>query len=260
LFQNEKPEQKMRPNRKGVVFRGALHMEVFMEQLVNGMTLEIPQNAFPLSTDSMVLADFIRLPAGSTVLDLGSGCGTLGVLLCAKDPGCSVTGIELEEGAHLAALDNIRRNQLQDRLHSVCADLRSVNRLFPSGSFRYCISNPPYFSGGPAARLTFARRDDCCNPEDLFRSAAWALQYGGSFFLVHKPERLGQLCGCATAAGLEPKRLRLVRHQEDKPITLILLECRKGGKPGLQIDELSLYCKDGSPTADYRRIYHIQED
>lgn len=231
-----------------------------MEQFVNGLTLEIPQGLFPLSTDSMVLSDFIHLRPKAKVLDLGSGCGTLGILLCGKDQKCAVTGIELEEAAHAAALENIRRNALEHRLHSICGDLRSVNRLFPSGSFHCCISNPPYFTGGPASRTPLARRDDCCSMEQLFRSAAWALRFGGDFYLVQKPERLGQICGCAAMAGLEPKRLRLVRHRQDGPFSLVLLQCRKGAKPGLQLEELTLHHADGSPTEAYKKIYHIQED
>jgi tRNA A58 N-methylase Trm61 len=76
-----------------------------MEHLQNGYTLDTPGGTFPLSTDSMLLADFIRLPRDASVLDLGAGCGTLGLLLCAKDTGCAVTGIELTEDAHTAALD-----------------------------------------------------------------------------------------------------------------------------------------------------------
>ena len=83
------------------------------------------------------------------------------------------------------------------------------------------------------------------------------LRFGGDFYVVHKPERLAQLCHEACAAGLEPKRLRLVRHRPDAPVSLILLSCRKGGKPGLQLDELCLYHADGTPTSDYQRIYHL---
>ena len=52
-----------------------------MEQLPNGYTLELASGTFPLSTDSMLLAHFARLPRNARVLDLGSGCGTLGMLL-----------------------------------------------------------------------------------------------------------------------------------------------------------------------------------
>ena len=229
-----------------------------MEQLHNGFTLNIPSGAFPLSTDSMLLADFAKLPKNARVLDLGSGCGTLGLLLCAKDANCSVTGIELNKTAHEAALDNIRRNGLQGRLSSICANLSQIHTLFSPGSFSCCVSNPPYFSGGPASKLTpQARRDDTCSIRELCEAAAWAVRYGGDFFLVHKPERLAEVITQASNAGLEPKRLRLVRHDPNKSISLILLQCRKGGKPGLTVEELCLFDESGTPTEEYRKIYHI---
>ena len=226
-----------------------------MEYIADHYTLDLGPG-FPLSTDSMVLADFVKLPKNATVLDLGSGCATLGLLLCARDQSCRVTGMELQEAAHAAAVENIARNGLEGRLSSICADLRDMP-LAP-GSFQVCVSNPPYFSGGAAhSKNPTARQEDTCTPKDLFAAASRALRWGGDFFLVHKPERLAQLCFEASSHGLEPKRLRLVRHRPDAPVSLILLSCRRGGKPGLQWEELCLYNQDGTPTADYRRIYHI---
>ncbi len=229
-----------------------------MEILHNGFTLDTPQGCFPLSTDSMLLSGFVSPPRNARILDLGSGCGTLGLLLCAADENCRVSGVELEPATHEAALGNIQRNSLGTRMESICADIRSIPSLFPAGSFDCCVSNPPYFTGGPASDATpLARRDDCCSPEDLFQAAAWALKFGGTFFLVHKPERLAQLCGIACACKLEPKRLQLVRHQAGKPVSLILLACRKGAKPGMLWEELCLFDKDGQPTPQYRNIYHL---
>ena len=225
-----------------------------MEYLTNDYTLDLT-GGFPLSTDSMVLSDFVKLPKNARVLDLGSGCGTLGLLLCARDPGCTVTGIELDETAHAAAVENIARNGLQSRLSSICGDLRTMP--LENGGYHVCISNPPYFSGGARHQKNpIARQEDTCPPRALFAAASKALRWGGDFFLVHKPDRLAQLCFEASGVGLEPKRLRLVRHRPDAPISLILLSCRKGGKPGLHIEELTLFHSDGTPTADHRRIYH----
>ena len=225
-----------------------------MENISNDYTLDLT-GGFPLSTDSMVLHDFVKLPKNAQVLDLGSGCGTLGLLLCARDGGCTVTGAELDERAHAAALENIARNGLAPRLFSICADLRTMP--IPPGSFDICGSQPPYFAGGARhTRNPVARQEDTCTAKDLFAVASKALRWGGDFFLVHKPERLAELCYEASAAGLEPKRLRLVRHRPGAPISLILLSCRKGGKPGLQIDELTLHQADGTPTEEYKRIYH----
>lgn len=58
----------------------------------------------------MVLADFVRLPKAAQVADLGSGGGVLGLLLCGRYSDCTVTGVELCQQAHQAALENIDRN------------------------------------------------------------------------------------------------------------------------------------------------------
>jgi len=229
-----------------------------VELLPNGLTLSLCEGAFPLSTDSMVLSHFVRLPKQATVLDLGSGCGTLGLLLCAKDPHCHVTGVELEEKNHLEALENIRRNRLTSRMESICADLRSVSERFSPGSFSCCVSNPPYFSGGaPSQTHALARQESCCTPDDLLRCSARFLKFGGDFFLVHKPERLAELIATASRYSLEAKRLCLVRHKENAPVNLILLQLRKGAKPGLVWEEIVLHHADGSPTPVYKEIYHI---
>lgn len=229
-----------------------------MEYLYNGYTLTICPGAFPVSTDSMALAAFASLSKKAKVLDLGSGCGTLGLLLCAKDAHCHVTGVELHQDAHLTALDNICRNQLSGRMESICADLRTLPRLFSPGAFQVCVSNPPYFAAGPqSVKTPHARREDHCTLEELCSAAAWALQYGGDFFLVHRPERLAEICAIGAAHQLEPKRLRLLRHKEGGPVSLILVQLRKGGKPGLLWEEDSLYDPNGEPTAYYQSIYHL---
>ena len=230
-----------------------------MEFLHNGYTLQICQGAFPLSTDSIALSGFVKLPKNARVLDLGAGCGTLGLLLCAKAADCRVTGIELSESAHGTALENIARNDLSARLESICADARGLSAFVQPGSFHCVVSNPPYFSGGPQSQtVATARHDDQLSIEELFAAAGWALKYGGDFFLVHKPEKLAQLCACGAKHGLEAKRLCLLRHTEGGAVSLVLLQLRKGGKPGLSWEEVCLHHRDGSPTDYYKSLYHLE--
>lgn len=218
--------------------------------------MELAEGSFPLSTDSIALAYFVRLPKNARVLDLCAGCGTLGLMLCAKDNGCTVTGIEISENDHLAALENIRRNGLEGRLSSRWADVTAGAQ----GSFDVVVSNPPYYSGGPKSAATpNARRDDLCPPQALFKTASQALKFGGDFYLVHKPEMLSHLCGLGHEHGLEAKELLLLRHKENGPVSLILLKFRKGAKPGLIITEKALHHPDGAPTDYYKTIYHLGE-
>ena len=204
----------------------------------------------------MALADFVKLPKNARVLDLGAGCGTLGMLLCARDAACQVTGLEIDEKAHLTALENSSDNALSDRLTSICTDLTQIPNDMAS-RFSVCVSNPPYFSSGPAAKLVQARRQDLCTSAQLFASASRALKWGGDFYLVHRPEYLAELCACAVAENLQPKKLCLLRHKENNPVSLILLQCRKGAKPGLLWQEAFLRLADGSFSDYYRKLYHL---
>lgn len=229
-----------------------------METLFNGYTLQIAPGAFPLSTDSIALADFTKLPRHAKVLDLGSGCGTIGMLLCAKDSGCTVTGIELDENAHTTALHNCRSNQLQSRLNSICGDLTAITHLIDPGSFDICVSNPPYFTAGFLSQSTpLARHEQTCSLEQLILSAAYGLKFGGDFYLVHKPERLAEIFATACRHKLEPKRLCLLRHKEAGPVSLVLVQCRKGAKPGLLWEDAILHHADGTFTDYYRKLYHL---
>ena len=230
-----------------------------MEQLWNGIEI-IEQAGFPLGTDSVLLAHFVSLPLGARVADLGSGCGTLGLMLCAKDASCHVVGMELNEEAHKAAEINIRHNGLGNRLSSHLADVRDVARLFPTGSFDCVISNPPYFpvgSGKLSLKNALARSEEHLDLSQLCSAAAYLLPSSGRFFLVHRPERLCDVFCALRSVGIEPKRLQFVRHREGASPCLVLIEGRRGGKPGLSYEpDFIEFSHSGAETDDYRAAYH----
>lgn len=236
-----------------------------IEQLWGGLSMRWEAEQFRLSTDSMLLADFASPAHGSAVCDLGCGCGSVSLLLCGKDPTLHITGVELQPSAAALAVENAAQPTLGGRFRVVCGDLRAHRTLFPHSSFDAVVSNPPYYrvgSGKVAAAplLAAARTEQTCTLDDLCTCAAWLLKSGGRFFVVHKPERLAELIAALCAHRLEPKRLRLVRHRAGGAVSLVLLEARLDGKPGLCIDpDLFLYEPDGSESADFRRIYHHQE-
>ena len=232
------------------------------ELLSNGMKILQAGGAFALSTDSVLLADFCTPLRAENVVDLGcGGCG-LGVLLCAYNEKCRVTGIEIQCDACEIARETIRVNALEDRLRVICADLRE----YASGNcpkFDAAVSNPPYFpvqSGEVSSdqAQAIARTELCCSFDELCLAASRLLRYGGSFCFVHRPERLAELISTLRAHRLEPKRLRFVRNTEAAGVSLVLLEARLGAGIGLNIErDLILSYPDGTPTEEYRRIYHI---
>ena len=235
------------------------------EALWNRLTLEASDGVFPLSTDTMLLSDFVRLRPRARVADLGCGCGALGLLLCARSTDCTVTGIELLPRACAQARANIAASGLSERMRVVPGDLQAIRTLLPAGSYTDAAANPPYFpAASPAAPepgRAAARSQAFCPPEALCAAAAWLLQWGGRFSLVFRPESLCDFLCALRSARLEPKRLRPVRPRPGGPVRLLLLEAVLGGRPGLRWEpDLLLEEADGRPTADARRIYHLEGD
>ena len=184
------------------------------------------------------------------------------LLLLNRSPGLSMTGLEIVPEAAELARENLALNGLEARGEIITGDIRNHRALFRAGAFDLVICNPPYFppeSGAvsPNPDRAAARSELLCTLPELCAASAFLLRTGGRACFVHRPERLSELFVCLSSAGLEPKRLRLVCRDADAAPSLVLVEARRGGKPGLTIEPaLLLQNPDGTESAEYRRIYH----
>ena len=221
---------------------------------------------FRPGTDTFLLSTFPRLKTGLRVCDLGCGTGLLGLLLLQRQPHLSVTGVEIQAEAVRLAQQAAAENDLAEHLSFLLADLRDSRSHFPTGSFDLIICNPPYYPTGSGAlsedsALRTARSEVHCTLEDICRAASYLLRWGGSFCLVHKPERLADILCTLREHAMEPKRLRWVCPTASSAPSLILVEGRRGGKPGLTVEPpLILQNPDGSPTAEVDAIYFRQQE
>lgn len=220
--------------------------------------------AFPITTDSVLLADFVRAKPGRAV-ELCSGAGLISLLLLSREPGLSLDCAEIDPGASSAAERNFEANGLSDRARALCIDIREHRTALAHAAYGLAVCNPPYFpeNSGMASesRARAVARSECgCTLAEVISAAAWCLKTGGAFCLVHRPERLAELFTLMSGAGLEPKRLRLVQHRLEKPPGLALVEGRKGARPGLEaLPTLILTGRDGRDSAEVLRIYHREE-
>jgi len=222
--------------------------------------LQVP-GSFRLSTDSVLLADFAAGIRAKTILDLGCGAGVLTVLLHGSHPAATVEGLDIQPESTKLCRENLMENGFSPEGIRT-GDLREHRTLFTAGAYDLVVSNPPYFSSGSGytapdpARAT-ARDERSCTLEELCTAASYLVRYGGAFALVHRPERLSEIFCTMTAHGIEPKRLRMVQHREGAAPNLVLVEGRRGGKPGLTVQPpLLMTAADGSDSAEIRNIYH----
>ena len=203
------------------------------ERLWAGGPLFLQAETAKLTTDTVLLADFAQIGRATSGADLGCASGALMLLLLQRDRGTIL-----------------------------CGDLREEHAALPRGGFDFVIANPPYFAEGsglpaPEEGRAAARGESRCTLKDLCTRAAGLCRSGGKVFLSYRPERLCELLRQCTDVRLEPKRLRLVHHRPSAEASILLLEARKDGKPGLRIEPpLILHDDAGNETEEYKRIYH----
>ncbi len=230
------------------------------ENLGAGITAVI-SDAHGFGTDAILLAHFAAPKKNDKACDLGTGCGIIPLLWCREARAAKITAVEIQTGACEQVRKAIEINRLSGRLEIVNADLRELKGVLPAGAFDLVTMNPPYKAQG-AGRASkdeaglIARHEVMCTLEEAAAAAAGLLKFGGRFCLCHRPERLCDVFTAMRAAGVEPKRLRMVAQTNGKAPWLILAEGRKGGKPGLVIEpQLAVENESGGYSEEMKSIY-----
>lgn len=241
-------------------------MEHVEELWPGGFRLISDDKHFKLCTDSAMLAAFPALTPGCRICDLGCGTGVLPILMSARRPDLRIDGIDIQQSALTLAARNIALNGLADSVRLIQADLRKPEKLPEAGKYDLAVSNPPYFtqsSGFPKSEDTIAtaRDDRSCTIAEVCAAAARLVRWGGRFAVVFRPERIVDLFWAMRLNGIEPKRLRMVRHKPGGSVSLVLAEGRRGGKPGLKMEkDLILHHPDGTETDEVKIIYHREQN
>lgn len=241
-----------------------IYPKINMKQVVilkNGLTLTQDDAYFKLTQDTALLSAFALVRRGERALDLGCGCGALGVLLLGASSDAVCDGVELSCGAAALARENYASCGFATRGEIFTADLREKN-VFACGAYDVCISNPPYFTAAegalsPRADLAAARGDAAATLDDVCRAAARALRWGGRFYLCYPPRRVEYLHACLAKAGFHVKALRFVHQRPGAAAQLVLCEARTGGGEGCEVGApFWVEAADGGKSDEYQACFH----
>lgn len=216
---------------------------------------------FPFAMDPVLLAHFVTVRRRDRVLDLGTGCGVIPLLLAGRHPEATIVGLELQPETADMAARSVALNGLDGRVRIDCGDFRDITAHYGRDAFDVVTMNPPYRETGrgaisPGDSRATARHEMAGNLEDAVRSSAQAVKFGGRVAVVFLAERLTDLMAVMRAHRLEPKRLRLVHPRAGRPANLLLLEATKGGGVGLTVEPpLLVYAEGQTYTTELQAIY-----
>ncbi|MBQ5320889.1 MAG: methyltransferase domain-containing protein [Oscillospiraceae bacterium] len=196
-------------------------------------------NDHTFGTDAIILFDFAGVRKKDKVLDIGTGCGIIGVLAAEKTD-AQVFGIDIQEKAIEQAKISASLSHLENRFIPVLKDIKETDGSFYPDGFTLILCNPPYFKPDDGKiseneAHAIARQEVKCTIEDIVESSYKVLCDKGRLCLCHKPERLIDVVSVMRKFKIEPKRLQFVKKSREAEPWLILIEGRKNGGAGLKV-------------------------
>ena len=103
----------------------------------------IHQSNTPLKvgTDSMLLGAFAESHSPKKILDVGTGCGVLALMMAQRFPHAEITALELDDGACYDAQTNFQTSLWGNRMELIQQDFFTYETV---NTFDLIVSNPPF--------------------------------------------------------------------------------------------------------------------
>ncbi len=229
--------------------------------------LKIIQNnkGFCFGIDSVILSDFAKnIKVDSKVVDLGTGSGVIGLLLCKKTKLKEIIGVEIQDNVAEMAERSIKLNGLENKFKIFKVNIKELfeKKMLEKNKYDVVVMNPPYKEAGTGKTnenegKLIARHEVKATLLDFIKTASELLKDRGELYIVHKPERTVDIMQKMRENKIEPKEIKIVYPYKNAGASIILIKGVKGGKKFLKIDEpLYIYKENGEYTEQIKEIYN----
>ncbi|EEY35652.1 tRNA1(Val) (adenine(37)-N6)-methyltransferase [Pseudoleptotrichia goodfellowii] len=222
----------------------------------------IQRNDFQNFTlDTVLLADFTKINRKTKkVLDIGTGCGIIPILLAEKSK-AEIVGIELQKEMADIAERNVQN--YEERINIINDDIKNYQKIFKKDEFDCIVTNPPYFEFkgdinqiNNSPQMSLARHNIDLTLEQIIKISAWLLKNSGHFSIVFRSERLVEMLKLLTENKLEPKRMRNCYTKRNQDAKICLIEAIKDADKGLKIEmPIYVYEENGEKTEYIKKLY-----
>jgi tRNA1Val (adenine37-N6)-methyltransferase len=236
--------------------------EYTRDTFYNGaLTVWQERSGYRFSIDPVLLAGHTPVKPGDRVVDLGTGCGIIPLMLGYWHPGTVLLGVEIQEALVRLARRNAAVNIMENRIRVLHCDLKTLNPEMVQSPVDVVVCNPPYrrINSGklnPNAQKAVARHELKVTLSDIVAAAARIMKVSGRFVVIYPATRTTDLIVNMRKGGIEPKWIRTVHSHKNGPAKMVIARGVKGGGPEMEIaPPLCIYEEDGSYTGEVQRMF-----
>ncbi|MEA3228839.1 MAG: methyltransferase [Campylobacterota bacterium] len=199
------------------------------------MLLYQPESGYCYNSDSLFLYDFVSSfkPRGK-VLDVGAGCGVVGLLVARDNPKVELEAVEKQDIFIHFATTNARVNKIEYKLHK--SDFLDLDE---ESKYDYIISNPPFYSSGATKsenEILFNARYNINLPlQDFFKKVSRVLKPHSHFIFCYDASQFAEICVELANAKLKIVDIQFVHPKVDRVASLVMIHARNGSKSFVKV-------------------------
>ena len=219
------------------------------------------KRGYRFSIDALLLAFFAEPGPDDGILDLGTGCGIVPLILIFRKKVKRITGVEIQPSLADLARRNAVLNRCASRFRVWEEDLRRLDQRAKRESFDLVLTNPPYRKVGsgrvnPLTEKAVARHEIRATLEEVLRSAHYLLIDKGRLAMIYPASRSADLIRGLGKYHLEPKRIQFVHSREGDEARLVLVEALKEGQAQVKVlPPFFLYDSSGNYRPAARELF-----
>ena len=219
------------------------------------MLLYQPESGYCYNSDSLFLYDFVNSfkPKGK-VLDVGAGCGVVGLLVARDNPLVELEAVEKQSTFVHYAKTNARVNKIAYNLHE-CDFLSLENGT----KYDYIISNPPFYPEGVQKsenEMLFHARYNVNLPLDaFFKKVSQILKPHSHFIFCYDATQFGHICVALDKVKMRVVNAQFVHPKIDRAASIVLIHARNGSRADMKIHEPIISFNGAEPSERTLEIY-----
>ncbi len=212
------------------------------------------RSAMKVGTDGVLLGAWCSVAGRKRILDVGTGCGVIALMLAQRTESALITGIEIDSEAADEARQNFAASGWGHRLLIQNIDYKE---FINDDKYDLIVSNPPFFSQGILPKdneRMIARHSTELSFTHLISKSSELMAGTGLLAFIAPADAEREIKYLANQFGLNPTRICRVKGTPQSEPKRIMFEFSKNNHGEITENEIVIEYSPHNFTEEYIRL------
>lgn len=213
------------------------------------------KSSMKVGTDAVLLGSWVDISKTETILDIGTGCGIIALMLAQRSQ-AKIDAIDIDEDSIEEATLNFRQSPWPDRLHAHHTSLQTYQEISAT-KYDLIVSNPPYFQNSMLPTKEGHKLAKHCitlNYDELIRLSTKLLRPNGRLAIILPNQEADNCSKIARSYGHYLQDQLYVQTTSASPVVRCILVFNLFDIINISKSNLTIRNDNGTYTDEYMEL------